>query len=132
MKTSSFAALVGTTITNIRGAQPGSQRVWIDTDAGTFGLAHDQDCCESVQLAEVHGDPAELVGGRVVFACESSSGHRDAQPDVPGPDAESFTWTFYRLMTDKATLVLRWLGQSNGCYSESVSFFREEDEYAWE
>lgn len=114
--------LVGKRVTAIRGASVGSEGVEIDTDDGTtYEMFHAQDCCESVQVEEIHGDPADLVGQVVVLAEESSN-----SDDCPRPWAESWTWTFYRLMSAQGPLVLRWLGTSNGYYSESVMFRKRE------
>ena len=79
-------------------------------------MLHESDCCEQVFLADVCGDPNDLIGTPIVEACQISS---DGTP--PHADAdESWTWTFYRLSTIKGTVVLRWFGTSNGWYSEEV------------
>lgn len=40
----------------------------------------------------------------------------------PGDEWDSHTWTFYRFVTMLGTVTVRWLGESNGYYSESVDF----------
>ena len=43
-------------------------------------------------------------------------------------NAESYTWTFYKIETNKGGLWVRWLGESNEYYSEevNVTFFQLE------
>ena len=116
-----FESLLGRTITEIRGAEPGSEEVRIVcTDGTQWGMSHSQNCCEYVRLEEVVGDPQSLVGDPVLKA-EESTNHSDDEEEVYG---ESQTWTFYRIATVNGILVLRWLGESNGYYSESVDFYQ--------
>jgi hypothetical protein len=85
-----------------------------------FHLAHQQDCCESVSLEEVIGDLSDLINTPILRAEEVDSGGEGPQNDY----VESYTWTFYKLATIKGEVVLRWYGESNGYYSESVDLYQ--------
>ena len=108
-----MAAIVGATVGAVEGAEPGSEIVRIHTDRGTLTLWHGQDCCESVEVEDVVGDPADLIGGTVTAMEERGGGSVESGGDRA-------TWTFYDLRTTKGDLTIRWLGSSNGYYSESV------------
>lgn len=106
--------LIGMTITKIDGLSEQSEDVFFYTAQGTLKLHHYQDCCEYVCVNEIHGDPEWLIGSPVLTAEERTA---DASADV----SESGTWTFYEIATNKGSVTIRWLGSSNGYYSESVS-----------
>lgn len=87
------------------------------TDLKFYTMYHDQDCCESVYIEEIHGDLEDLVGDEILLAEEVAEEAEESE------EMESGTWTFYKLSTLKASATIRWLGVSNGYYSEGVSFY---------
>lgn len=119
-----FEALIGRTLKSI---EIGIAEDWIlftCADGTVFKMHHEQDCCEGVDIEDICGDVSDLLATPILEAEEVSS--REAHPEgfVPPEYLESFTWTFYKLATAKGRVTIRWFGQSNGYYSESVSFGR--------
>lgn len=113
-------ALVGEVITEIRGMEVGSDVIDFVTQSGKkFRMYHSQDCCERVYLNDVTGNVSDLIGTPILRASEDTNSS-DTFGEIEHTD--SFTWTFYNFATIKGYVTLRWLGESNGYYSESVSF----------
>lgn len=111
-----FEDLVGHVLFDVINCEPGSEVVGFQlADGRRFRMWHEQSCCEGVDLYDVNGDIADLLGSPILVADERSSN------DTSG-DYDSATWTFYTLRTIKGSVDLRWLGVSNGYYSESVDF----------
>ncbi len=113
-----FSDLMGVTLQAVTGLIVGSDEVtFIADDNRQWNMLHYQDCCEGVAIEEIIGDVADLIGSPILRAEEVVSDAAES-PAV----YESGTWTFYKLATIKGEVVIRWLGTSNGYYSESVSF----------
>jgi len=111
--------LVGKEISKIEGLEKESDEVKFFTECGNeYMFYHEQDCCESVALNDFEGDAEDFKGSKILSAEEVVS-EGDGSDDKW--DDESQTWTFYKIETTKGGLWMRWLGQSNGYYSESVS-----------
>ena len=101
-------------------------RVVADEDTVTFQndevryvLYHSQDCCESVVVEDIIGDLEDLVGWPLLISRE------DHDADGPELNEESYTWTFYNFATFKGHVTIRFLGTSNGYYSEDVDCRKE-------
>lgn len=114
--------LVGKTVKAISGGDIGSERMTLELESGeSYAMFHTQDCCESVDIHDIVGDLDNLVGSPLLLAEEVTDGKAPA--DVfQDYKPESETWTFYRFQTIKGGVTIRWFGQSNGYYSESVYF----------
>ena len=122
-----ISILNGRHIVDVTGLEHGSdEAVFVCSDGSKWRMTHFQSCCESVQIEDVIGDVADLQDATVIDARKETS---ETDPDDRAPDEdnryrESFTWTFYIIQTNKGAATIRWLGESNGYYSESVDFER--------
>jgi hypothetical protein len=118
--------LVGRMLSEVSGMESGSEKIIIvTTDGERFAMEHIQDCCETVEVYDVCGDPLDLVGSLVIEAEEVSDADNPVEWN-PECAPESHTWTFYKIGTQKGFVTIRWLGKSNGYYSERVNFFKED------
>lgn len=81
-----------------------------------FKFYHEQDCCESVTIKSIEGSVKELIG-KTVRLCEYTLEERE-ETGI----AEYCTNTHITLKTDDNTVIFKWIGTSNGYYSESVHF----------
>lgn len=114
--------LIGKTITKIDG-DVNSDELIFHTNDGKYKMHHYQDCCERVSIEDIQGDLNDLIDTPVLEAYEETSNENPADAKKETIEyQDSFTWTFYRLITIKGTVVIRWYGESNGYYSQSVDF----------
>ena len=114
----SIEQLKGKTITKIEGEKGSDELIFHTKEGPSYRMHHYQDCCETVDLNDVIGDLADLIGNPILEAEEvSNEGTKEEVEQY-----ESCTWTFYKLGTIRGHVTLRWLGISNGYYSESVNF----------
>lgn len=112
--------IIGKSIASVKGLDEGSTEVKIKfTDGSVMVFCHYQDCCEYVRLHDFELtvlDESKLVGGVVNDAREDTNDAGDY------PDLFNFSgmWTFYNINTSRGCISMRWLGESNGYYSEAV------------
>jgi hypothetical protein len=122
-------AMLGLTMASVEDV--GDEVVFKSECGRQFRLLHNQSCCETVELDDVCGDLSDLVGYPLLISEEVSN---IEPPNIEREwEPESETWTFYKFSTVKGDVTLRWHGESNGYYSESVDFeeFGKYDSNIW-
>lgn len=101
--------------------QDAENLVFVRADGTRASFYHDQDCCECVQIDDIVGDLFDLINTPILMA-EEVSNVVNHESSVSFENYESFTWTFYKFATINGYVTVKWLGYSNGYYSESVTF----------
>jgi hypothetical protein len=116
-------AIIGETVTGIDFFNDPYRRlpkeVLITMKSGKqLRLYHDQDCCETVELVSIDGDICKLIGKPIL------STELGVDEDYDGPEIgdDSGTETKITLRCDDETVIMRWIGESNGYYGEQLDF----------
>lgn len=116
-----FFELVGKTIVATSGIKAGDEDYTFTlSDGSVVRFYHDQDCCESVSVRAVNGDPDQLLYKKIIFAEEDNPLEHPLVGDMS--NADSHTITTFTIKTEGGwQMEIVWVGESNGYYSESVS-----------
>jgi len=80
-------------------------------------MYHDQECCESVYIADINGAWSDIINFPILRAEERTE-------DIDG-EYELITYTFYNIATIKGEVTIRWNGASNGYYSVGVDLYED-------
>jgi hypothetical protein len=117
--------LIGKTLTKVEN-KGNDEIIFTCEDGKQYKMYHGQDCCESVSIEDIVGDLQDLVGSPILKAEEVSNYQPTSKEDVErtkeADEWGSCTWTYYKFATIKGYVDIRWYGESNGYYSESVDF----------
>lgn len=111
----SLEEIIGKVIVSVTGIAQDSEEIIFELENGdSYRMYHEYSCCEQVYLEDINGNIDNILNSPVLRFEEKT---QDASIDE-----DSRTYTFYTIATVKGYLDLRWCGESNGCYSESVDF----------
>ncbi len=113
---SNFAvALKGETLISVDGVKEGSDEVIFKTESGrTFRMFHSQDCCESVKISRC----SSAYAGHGILVEDAKE---VIESNIPACESATRT-TFIVNNGGYSGFFIEWIGESNGYYSESVSF----------
>ena len=117
-----MAQMLGKTFVQVSGAVGNFDLLFETANGERFMFSHQQDCCERGDINDIVGDLQDLVGEPLLLAEEVQG---ETPVDFNEREYESVTWTFYKFATRKGYVDVRWLGESNGYYSEGVDLFVE-------
>lgn len=135
-KEANINELLGKTLISVENKN-NYELVFTTTDGEVYRMLHYDDCCESVSIEDISGDLNDLIGSPITLAEEVSNEQFETEyknsftvvdkygykSTITGDsEPESYTWTFYKLATVKGYVDIRWFGESNGYYSEDVTF----------
>lgn len=134
MTVNTYTEFSGKTIQEIRGCKKHSDEVTIKfTDGTCLKFYHRQECCETVLFEDFDATPEDLVNAKIISIEERISNSNENEIKPLNTLDKSYTWSFYVIKTSKFTMTMRWYGESNGWYSETVNidylYYNEKGEF---
>lgn len=114
-----FEDLKGKVVANIERIG-NAELIFTCTDGNKYKMYHEQSCCEVVGIEDINGDLNDLLNSEILVADEKTNDRKT--------DWGSETFTFYTIRTQKGSVDIRWYGESNGYYSESVDFAKVDED----
>lgn len=115
-ETNKIEEILGLVPVKITGAE-GKYDIVMEFECGScIHFYHSQDCSENVYIADINGNWDDLLNIPIGVAEE-----RIHYPENP-VHGDSETWTFYAFRSILGSVDVRWIGASNGYYSERVSY----------
>jgi hypothetical protein len=114
-----FEELKGKVLTKVE-VQDIDEIIFTTSNGEVYKLLHEQDDSEDVFIEDICGDLEDLVGQPLLLAEEVEYDQKNPDGVPVYKNQDSFTWTFYKLSTINGSVTIRWYGQSNGYYSETV------------
>ena len=109
--------MIGKVFTSVKNVD--NTELVFENSTERFVFFHRQDCCEEVRIEDIVGDLSDLEGVELLKA-EETHNLFDMIKSIDKELNEEGTWTYYKFATRKGYVDVRWLGESNGYYSESV------------
>ena len=109
--------MIGKVFTSVKNVD--NTELVFENSTERFVFFHRQDCCEEVRIEDIVGDLSDLEGVELLKA-EETHNLFDMIKSIDKELNEEGTWTDYKFATRKGYVDVRWLGESNGYYSESV------------
>lgn len=112
--------LKGKVITNIDVID--NEEIYFELENGEkYRMYHEQDCCECVSIEDICGNLDNLLNTPIINAEEVSN---IEEITVKNDEYMLQRWTFYKFVTKKGYVDIRWYGESNGYYAVSVDIVK--------
>lgn len=121
-----FEELEGKILKEISGTPGDTEMFFTLTNDEQYVLYNDEASAGNdvqVTINDICGNINDLIGSPILLAEEVTSKNKNPESvEVPDSQYIYYTWTFYKLSTIKGSITIRWYGESNGHYSETVDF----------
>jgi hypothetical protein len=110
-----FSVLVGEVLDAVDIDREENQILLTTRSGRKFLVYHEQDCCESVRIVSQDGSFDKLIGNPLIEARDFAVDTGESESNY---DSQTTTTLVFRV--DDQTVISRWIGDSNGYYSEGV------------